>query len=273
MFKRLIYGALILGITAFSLSSCARIDAGHVGLKVSLYGTDKGVNDVAEVTGMVFYNPASTDIVEFPTFSQTKDYEPFVITARGGSSFTVDPTITYYVNSEHAPKIYTQYRKPLRELENGIIKNMVYDSYRITMARYSPDSLVNNREQFEIAVDSTLRKAFRAEGFVFQKATSNMKPPKSLQDAIDAKNLAVQQSLQTKNLVEKEKAQAEIAIARARGEADAKKIEADGIYYYNERVQQSLSPQLLQQQWISKWDGVMPTVTSGTGGVLMQIPK
>jgi hypothetical protein len=39
------------------LESCARIDAGHVGLKVSMYGTDKGVNDITEVTGRVVYNP------------------------------------------------------------------------------------------------------------------------------------------------------------------------------------------------------------------------
>jgi regulator of protease activity HflC (stomatin/prohibitin superfamily) len=255
------------------LESCARIDAGHVGLKVSMYGTDKGVNDITEVTGRVVYNPFTTDIVEFPTFSQTKDYQPFTITAKGGSQFTVDPVITYYVSSDKAPHIFRQYRKPLNELENGILKNMVYDSYRITMARYSPDSLINNREKFESEVDSALMQSFREEGFIYQKTTANIIPPQSLQDAINAKNLAVQQSLQTKNLVEKEKAQAEIAIAKAKGEAEAKRIEADGIYYYNERVQQSLSQQLLQQQWISKWNGTMPTVTSGnSGGIILQMP-
>ena len=37
--------------------SCERIDAGHEGIKVNLYGSGKGVDNVSLVTGMVFYNP------------------------------------------------------------------------------------------------------------------------------------------------------------------------------------------------------------------------
>ncbi len=53
--------------------SCERIDAGHVGVKVNQYGDNKGVDDVVAVTGMVFYNPFTTAIYEFPTFIQHKD--------------------------------------------------------------------------------------------------------------------------------------------------------------------------------------------------------
>ena len=51
------------GIVAFLLliilfKSCERIDAGHVGVKVNLYGDNKGVSDVTEVTGILqsFYS-------------------------------------------------------------------------------------------------------------------------------------------------------------------------------------------------------------------------
>ena len=58
-----------------------RIDAGHVGVKVNLYGNGKGVDDVTEVTGWVFYNPIQTKIVEFPTFVQHKEF-PFLLLER-----------------------------------------------------------------------------------------------------------------------------------------------------------------------------------------------
>lgn len=45
----------IMALLGFS--SCERIDAGHEGILVELYGSDKGVNDVSLVTGMVTYNP------------------------------------------------------------------------------------------------------------------------------------------------------------------------------------------------------------------------
>lgn len=37
------------------LASCTRIDAGHEGIRVNLYGTNKGVDDVQLVTGWVWY--------------------------------------------------------------------------------------------------------------------------------------------------------------------------------------------------------------------------
>jgi len=254
------------------MTSCYRIDAGHAGLKVNLYGSEKGVSDITEVTGIGPYAPWSTDIIEFPTFSQTKDYEPFVITAKGGTRFTVDPVVTYFVDAPHAPHIYRQYRRPLKDLENGILKNMVYDAFRITVNKYTPDSLVNNRTQFENELEENMRGQFTAEGFTLQKVTSNLTPPESLTKSIDAKNEAIQIALRVENEVKTAEANAKIAVAKAEGENKAKRIEADGIYYYNERVQQSLSPQLLQQMWIQKWDGTMPTVQTGNnGGTMMMI--
>jgi hypothetical protein len=71
--------AISLGVIGFILlvvlfNSCERIDAGHVGVKVNQYGDNKGVDDVTAVTGMVFYNPLTTRIYEFPTFIQHKEY-------------------------------------------------------------------------------------------------------------------------------------------------------------------------------------------------------
>ena len=73
-------GKLILSVICvsialtFLLNSCERIDAGHVGVRVNLYGTGKGVGDITECTGWVFYNPISTKIYEFPTYIQHKEY-------------------------------------------------------------------------------------------------------------------------------------------------------------------------------------------------------
>ena len=69
-------GAGVLGFILLIVlfNSCERIDAGHVGVKVNQYGDNKGVDDVTAVTGMVFYNPITTRIYEFPTFIQHKEY-------------------------------------------------------------------------------------------------------------------------------------------------------------------------------------------------------
>ena len=99
--------ALLLGVMAMmTMASCERIDAGHEGIKVNLYGDDKGVGEVALVTGRVWYNPLTTEIHEYPTYVQTVDYEPFEINAKDGSKFTVDPTINICPVSGKSPEIF-----------------------------------------------------------------------------------------------------------------------------------------------------------------------
>lgn len=45
---------LILVAFTVALTSCTRIDAGHEGIKVNLYGSNKGVDNVELCTGMVW---------------------------------------------------------------------------------------------------------------------------------------------------------------------------------------------------------------------------
>ena len=72
--KRLLPLVFISIILIVGLSfSCTRIDAGHEGILVKMYGSDKGVQDVSLVTGRVFFNPLSEDVFEFPIFIQTAD--------------------------------------------------------------------------------------------------------------------------------------------------------------------------------------------------------
>lgn len=259
-------------LSLFILSSCTRIDAGHVGLKINMAGSEKGVSGITEVTGWVFYAPWATQVVEFPTFTQTADFDPFTVTAKGGSIFTVDPTLNYSPNTVAVPTIYQQYRKPLPDIQATIIRNIVYDAYRLTANTFSPDSLVNNRDKFENIAEAYLTNALAKDGFKFERITSNLTPPASLQAMIDAKNTAVQTALTAENQVKTAQANAKIAVAQAQGLADAQKIEADGINYYNQKVQQSLTPLLVEKMRIEKWDGAYPnTMLGGSTNTLFNL--
>ena len=88
-------GLMVALLAVLSFSSCReRVDAGYEGIKVNLYGSDKGVDDAVLVTGAVWYNPFTQEVYEYPTFVQTIDYKPFTINAQDGSEFTVDPTVS-----------------------------------------------------------------------------------------------------------------------------------------------------------------------------------
>ena len=65
MKSKFIVGLLAL-FMVIGLSSCIyeRIDAGHEGIKVNLYGSDKGVDNISLVTGAIWYNPLTESVYE-----------------------------------------------------------------------------------------------------------------------------------------------------------------------------------------------------------------
>ena len=269
------FAAMIAMSTIFS--SCERIDAGHVGVKVNLYGNGKGVDDVTECAGLVFYNPLSTRIYEFPYFVQHKEYiktedmdNSFVVNSKDGSEFHVSPMINYTVQRDKIPYVFAKYRRSLQEIEDGFIKTAIYDAFRMTANYYTAEELVSNRQEFENRVKRTMDSAVLKEGFIISQLSSNLGYPESFKNAIINKNNAVQAALMAENQVKTAEAQAKIKVATAQGNAEAMLTEVRAKAEANKLEQASLTPMLLQKQWIEKWDGALPTtqLANGTGMML-----
>lgn len=241
--------------------SCERIDAGHVGVKVNQYGDNKGVDDVVAVTGMVFYNPFTTAIYEFPTFIQHKEYKgenSFVVNSKDGSEFNVSPIMNYSVQRDKVPTIFSKYRRPLEDIEEGFLKTAVYDAFRLATNKYTADELISNRAVFEIEVRRLLDGQLLKEGFIINQFTSNLIYPETFKKSIEAKNNAVQAALRAENEVKTAEAQAKIKVATAEGNAQAMLTSAKAEAESNRMKQQTLTPMLLQLEYINKWDGKLP---------------
>ena len=124
----------------FSMTSCMeKVDAGCEGIKVNLYGSDKGVDDASLVTGIVWYNPWTTTVYEYPTYVQTIDYEPFTINAKDGSEFTVDPTVSLKIIDGKSPAVFKKYRKELDEVIEGTMYNYVKEDGTLAYPFYFVD--------------------------------------------------------------------------------------------------------------------------------------
>lgn len=257
--KKVKFSILALSIMAVFLSSCReKIDAGNVGILVSQYGSDKGVQDIALVPGSTWYNPWTEDVYQFPTFVQHKEYEEFSVNDIDGMEFKVNPTINYSVKAEKVPSIFRKYRKELSDLEDGIIKTTIKESYRLTINNYKADQLMSNRTKFENEVQKYLVGQLSKEGFIVEQITSGIKPPETIIQAINAKNKAVQDAMRIDNEVKSTEAEAKKKVAKAEGDAQALRIQADAEAYANKARQSSLTPLLVQQQFIAKWNGALP---------------
>jgi len=271
--------AVGLVITIFAVTmSCENIDSGNIGIKVNKFGTGRGVSGVTECTGTVFYNPITTNIYEFPINIRHKEYTEegsFVVNSKDGSEFHVSPIVNYRINPDKATQIFAKYRKDLDGIENGFLKTAVTEAFRIVTNSYTADQLISSREAFDNKVKLTLRKQLEPEGFVLDQFTTNLEYPKSFKNAINAKNNAVQKALMAENRVKQAEAEAKIKVAEAEGDAQSTLTRARAEAEANSLKQRTLTPMLLQQQWIEAWrrggSQVPQYITSGGGNFMMNL--
>ncbi len=244
----------VLAVLIICGISCTRlIDNSEVGIKFKKFSlTEQGKLETQPVNGLVIYNPLTTAIFTYPVYVQRVDYAPFTVTTKDAATFSMDPALAYMLNRDKAADIFTKYRKPLRDIEAGYMRTCIYDAYRITANNYSSDELMASRAKFESEVRAMLDNSLGTEGFIVQEFTSQITPPESLRQMIDAKNAAIQSALRAENQVKEAEANAKIEIAKADGEA-----------YYNRTVAASITSLLVQQDAIEKWDGKLPQYSGG----------
>jgi regulator of protease activity HflC (stomatin/prohibitin superfamily) len=180
----------------------------------------------------------------------------------------MDPTIAYRIDPDKVCSIFTKYRVGVKELEDGYIRTCIYEAYRTCANQYTSDSLMGNRANFELDVRARLEKSLMSEGFLVEEFTSKITAPASLTELINSKVAAIQSALKAENLVKEASAKAKIKVAEAEGLAQATKIKADAEAYYNRTIAASLSPMIIQEDLIEKWDGKMPQIVGGNGMML-----
>lgn len=264
--KLLGYAALALAaIVALFMQpfTYENIDAGNVGIKINLYGTDRGVDNVTLVTGRVWYNSWTTKVVEFPTYEQIVDYDAFSVTAKDNAVFQIDPKLNFAINEKLVPLIYKKYRKPLPELQATIIRNQVFNAYRNVASTYSSDSLMTFRSAFEAAVETSLSEALAVDGFISPKLTSGITPPDGMSRIIEEKNASIQSRLSAENRAKQAESEAKVEIAKAEGVAKSMLIKARAEAEANELKQRTMAPNIIQMEWIKKWDGKLPETSLG----------
>ena len=263
--KSKIFNLVIALMCTLLMTSCyTRVDAGHEGIKVNLYGDNKGVDDVELVTGAVWYNPFTTAVYEYPTFVQTVDYEPFVFNSKDGSEFTFDPTIMLQIKPGAAPEVFVKYRKELHEVLNVTLVPIIQDAFKEEINARQDNDLISQQTEFQNAIEARLTEELGKENFIVSKVTTGIKYPDALVESINAKNRALQEELRIINEQKVAEAEAKKKITIAEGDRAVMKINADAEAYYNRTVAASLSPALVQMKALEKWDGKTPVVSGGS---------
>jgi regulator of protease activity HflC (stomatin/prohibitin superfamily) len=263
MKKGIIY-LLMCMILTLTVSSCGyeRIDAGHAGIRVNLYGDNKGVDNVTEVTGAVWYWPQSTEIHEFPLFVQDASYagdNRLKVKTNDGMEVTIETGLNYRVDPDKVVQLFKTYRKPLDELEMGVIQKAVRQSYSDAISNFSAEDSYTIKDSLIALAKSKLRARLEPEGFMIEDLVyiSDPEPPVGVKGSIEAKIKAKQVALQKEQELAQTIADNNKAISKARADSTVMVTNAAAEAKSNQLRQQTLTPLLIQQQFIEKWDGAL----------------
>jgi len=244
---------------------CIRvIPAGYVGV-YHIFGK---VNPKAQEAGLRIKSPVTriTNMsirLQSYTMSLIKDEGDIqrndAIDALTSEGLTVilDLTGWYRLDAESAPKVY---REIGTDYVAKIVRPTLRTAIREVLVNYTAQEIYSaKRDQITQEITDRTSEVVSAKGITFEKLLiRNVKLPKRLSDAIDAKLQMDQEAQQMKFVLEKE-----------RKEKERKMIEAEGIATANKIIAEGLTPEYLQWYRIQ----MMKTLASSPNSTFVFIPE
>lgn len=279
-------GRLLLVLTlAFTAIACSKVEPGYVGIRVNNFGTERGVSGEVIKPGRYVWNGPGYQLFEFPTFKQNVTWTKEENTGLSfqtveGLSVGADIGVTYSVDPTKVTTVFQEYRVPIDEITNVFVRAHVRDALVKRAAGLKVESVYGGGKVALIeAVSDDVTKALYPKGIIVDKVylISDLRLPKNVQDAVNAKIQATQMAQQREYEVAQATAEAEKAVEAARGVADSTLIqaqaEAEAIKIKGDALRNN--PELVELTIAERWNGKLPDQYLGgdADGKILQIMR
>lgn len=261
--------AVALAIVPFFKS----VPAGHVGI-VHLFGdVDRATID----PGAHLVNPLKSVVPMSVQVEKARDTHDAA--SSDLQTVHVVMSLNYQLDPVQAVEVY---RTVGTDYLGKIINPAAQEVVKAEMALHPASDILQKRPAIKARVQENLATWLAKYGVLLREVSiSDVQFDPQYAAAIEGKQIQQQEAEKRRYLLEQAEKDAEIAKARAQGEADAArekakgeadalKLKADAQADYNRKVSSSLTPALVQQAWVDRWNGAVSTYSGG--GALIQLP-
>jgi regulator of protease activity HflC (stomatin/prohibitin superfamily) len=289
-------------IIILAVNSFTRVEAGMGGVEYSLFGgvsegdpLPEGGHTHAPWVNITQY-PVSTETIALrnPKKGEDREDNSLQVNTSGGKTVAADVRYAYKFEGDRLPEIFKRFRRQDAEwVAENYIKQIILDTIQAQTTKHSVLAVyADQREEITASVKKTLVKTLAEDGIIVEKFTItdirlDSKTQKILQQVTDAENQRVvlqraqenlkeeaknieQQKLNDKIAAEGDKA---VAIVNAQKKAEEIKIDAAARAEANKKLEQSLTPEIVQYEWIKKWNGAQPVVSGGSNSIVNLPPE
>ena len=257
---------LIIGACALALAGCGQVQPGHVGIKINQYGSGAGVSSEPLQVG-TYFTPFGTNIIEYPVFTQTYTYtasanegsqtnEEFTFNDKNGLNISADIGVSYSVNPELAPKLYSKFRTDASGLVANQIRNAIRNALNDDASSLGVEEIYGPKKEALLSqVQADVSHYFAPYGLNIEKLfwAGTLRLPQSVHDQINLRISNEQAALAAQANVATATANAQAKVEQAKGDAQANQLIAESL---------RTNPQIVQLRAIEKWDGHLPTYAS-----------
>lgn len=259
--------------------ACTRIGPGYVGIKVSMAGDNRGVNEIPTTTGWAFYNPMNQNVYEWPVFMQQVNLEgtdaisfsaeSMVITAPLGFSYTLE--------AAKVPHFFVKFRTDdLDSFTHGFLKNLIRDKMNEIGSGKTIDQITNDQKGFLTQVKAEVQKVVAPYGVHMEDQfgfTGKIELPPQVTAAVNAKIKATQDAMAAENQLRQTRAEMEKERIKNETYATNRIKMAEAEAEANLKVAKSLTAELVEWKKLDKWNGQLPQVSGQGAGILLNLSK
>lgn len=228
--------------------------------------------------GMAIRMPWFTQVQSYPTALRTYTMvmrqgegstagdDSIDLPTREGQHIRQDISVTYNTTQERAADVFRQFTgAPVAEIENSFIRRTIITVAQNAAGQMSLSEIISaKRGDLQSAIETTLGGELSKMGFSLDKVNLGASHlPPAIENQMQQKMAAQQEAQQAEYELQKQETLAKAAVAQAQGEAQSVLVRAKAQAEANRLLTSSLNQTLVNYRAVDKWNGILPTITSG----------
>ncbi len=241
------------------------VEAGHRGIVLNLGAVENRV--LGE--GVHFIAPFAEQVVQMEVRTQKFQAEAAAASNDLQEVRTVI-ALNYRIDPQQANNIYQSLGVSYAD---RVISPTIQESVKASVAKFTAEELITKRATAKSVIADTIRKTLSANNIQVQNVfITDFEFSEAFSTQIEQKVVAFQKFLTEQNNLMAIRVVANQTVAEAEGQARANAAKAGGESQAIKIITQQLrqSPEYLQWQAITKWNGQMPYVLGSSGGQLFK---
>jgi regulator of protease activity HflC (stomatin/prohibitin superfamily) len=263
---------LVLFLVAAVYSSFTIIQPGNVGVVFNRWsGQLKTVGQ-----GLAWRIPWITQVQSYPIALRTytmvtrseegssRGDDSIDLPTKEGQHIRQDISVTYNTSQEKAADVFRAFRgADIADIESTFIRRTIITVAQNAAGQVSLTNLISNqRGALQERIQDDLQREMNKMGFVVDKVNLGASHlPDVIEKQLQQKMAAQQQAQQADYELQRQQTLAKAKVAEAEGEAESTLVKAKAQAEANHLLQETLSPLLIQNKAIDRWNGTLPQFT------------